>query len=127
LAVDDDFLVLMNTVDLLQELGHDVIEASSGTMALDMLEKDAGIELLVTDHAMPGMTGTELARAIRQRRPELPILVVTGYAEIPENEQLKLPMLGKPFTHDQLKDAVASALTSAPKPGSGAQALSSIH
>ena len=127
LAVDDDFLVLMNTVDLLQELGHDVIEASSGTMALDMLEKDAGIELLVTDHAMPGMTGTELARAIRQRRPELPILIVTGYAEIPENEQLKLPMLGKPFTHDQLKDAVTSALTSAPRPASGAAALSSIH
>ncbi|VVT13668.1 MHYT domain-containing protein [Rhizobium sp. EC-SD404] len=127
LAVDDDFLVLMNTVDLLQELGHDVMEASSGSMALDMLEKDAAIELLVTDHAMPGMTGTELARAIRQRRPDLPILVVTGYAEIPENEQLKLPMLGKPFTHDQLRDAVTSALMKGPDPQAAATTLTSIH
>lgn len=75
LAVDDDALVLANTATMLQELGHSVLEAGSGKEALKMLRKD-NLDLVVTDYAMPGMTGEELASAIKKDYPNLPILMV---------------------------------------------------
>jgi hypothetical protein len=62
LAVDDDALVLMNTVAMLEDLGHTVFEAYSGKGALDILRREDSIDLVVTDQAMPKMTGTELAK-----------------------------------------------------------------
>src|SRR6185369_16940609 len=60
LVVDDDPLVAMSTVDMLEDLGHKVIEANSGDQALRILDAGREVDLLLTDHAMPGMTGVEL-------------------------------------------------------------------
>ena len=107
LAVDDDGLVLMNTSAMLEDLGHDVVEATSGARALDLLSGDARVDLVITDQAMPKMTGLELARAIRTRRPELPIIIATGYSELPMAEA-EFPRLNKPFFERQLAAAIAA-------------------
>lgn len=86
LVVDDDPLVTASTAAMLEDLGHSVIEALSGPRALDMLRLGANVDVVITDHAMPGMTGTELARQIRQVWPRLPIILATGYAELPNGE-----------------------------------------
>lgn len=83
LAVDDDTLILMNTVALLEDLGHAVVEASSGQEALQKLESDGAFDLLITDHAMPQMTGGELIAQVSSRWPDIPIILASGYAEIP--------------------------------------------
>jgi CheY-like chemotaxis protein len=66
--------------------------------------------LMMTDHVMPGMTGIELAAASRELRPSLPILLATGYAELPEGTQLDLPRLAKPYHQDQLRDRLDQLL-----------------
>ncbi|MGC2454424.1 MAG: PAS domain S-box protein, partial [Pseudolabrys sp.] len=75
LAVDDDALVLMNTVSMLEDLGHAVFEAYSGKEALEILRREDSIDLVVTDQAMPKMTGTELAKVIRSEWPDIPVLL----------------------------------------------------
>jgi len=110
LVADDDPLVLMNTADLLTDLGHKAIEADSGTAALDQLEAREDIALLVTDQAMPGMTGTELIARARALRPELPIILATGYGETPADAADQLLRLNKPFTQADLERAVAEAM-----------------
>ncbi|MFC3441034.1 PAS domain S-box protein [Sphingobium rhizovicinum] len=107
LAVDDDNLVLMNTAGMLEELGHTVFQASSAQDALGILERGA-IDLVVTDHAMPGMTGAQLADAIEQRHPGLPVIIITGFAELPPHATGR-PRLDKPFRQADLAHVVASA------------------
>ena len=102
LVVDDDALVAMGTVAMLEDLGHDVHEASSGRMALEVLAANPAIDLVITDHAMPGMTGAELARNLRTTHPTLPVVLATGYAELPGGDELRLPRLSKPFRQDDL-------------------------
>lgn len=114
LAVDDDRLVLTSTAAMLEDLGHEVVEASSARQVLDILEKDCSFDLLISDHAMPRMTGTELARIIRQRWPDLPVLIATGYAELPADTPATLPRLLKPFGQEELASAVASAVSRHP-------------
>jgi PAS domain S-box-containing protein len=109
MAVDDDALVLMNSVTMLEDLGHDVVEAASGTQALQLLESVKDIDLLVTDQAMPGMTGVQLAEAVRKRHPAIPIVLATGYAELPPGADTNMIRLAKPFTLDQLSKAVEEA------------------
>ncbi|MBU2339856.1 MAG: PAS domain S-box protein, partial [Alphaproteobacteria bacterium] len=84
LAVDDDALVLFGTVALLEDLGHEVLEAGSAAHALDMLATRDDIDLVITDQAMPNMTGVALAREIHRDRSELPVVLASGYAEMPE-------------------------------------------
>ncbi|MES2905511.1 MAG: ATP-binding protein [Pseudomonadota bacterium] len=110
LVVDDDVLIAMSTVDLLEDLGHKVIEANSGKIALQMIENNPDIKMMITDHAMPGMTGVELAKAARVLRPDLPILLATGYADLPEGEELQLPRLGKPYHQHELAEQIARLL-----------------
>jgi PAS domain S-box-containing protein len=110
LFVDDDPLIAMSTTEMLEDLGHRVIGASSGLHALDIIKSDQPIDLMMTDHVMPGMTGLELAAASRQLRPTLPILLATGYAELPEGAQLDLPRLAKPYHQDQLRDRLDQLL-----------------
>jgi PAS domain S-box-containing protein len=109
LAVDDDSLVLMNTVLMLEDLGHSAVPAHSAEEALQRLERDPLPDVLITDHAMPHMTGAELVRQVAERYPTLPVILATGYAELPEGVELRTPRLAKPFTQKQLDGALAAA------------------
>jgi len=102
LAVDDDALVLFNTGAMLEELGHTVFEANSGASALEILRREP-IDLVITDQAMPRMTGMQLREAIGAEWPELPVILATGYAEL-AGGGAKLPKLNKPFTEQDLAD-----------------------
>ena len=107
LAVDDDGLVLMNTALMLEDLGHTVFEAMAGHEALDILRRQQ-VDLVISDHAMPRMTGAQLAEAIRNEWPDMPIILATGYADIPEGAGIfNLPRLGKPFSQMQLAEAIS--------------------
>jgi PAS domain S-box-containing protein len=108
--VDDDRLVLTNTKAMLEDFGHTVIDAISGTSALDAIRKAPHVDLVITDQAMPQMTGMQLAAAIKVDWPNLPILLVSGYAELPSKTPFELPKLAKPFTLDDLEDAVAKMI-----------------
>ena len=87
-----------------------MIPANSGGDALDILRSSRAIDLLMTDHMMPGMTGVELAAQSRKVRPNLPILLATGYADLPEGNQLDLPRLAKPYHQEQLRHRLAQLL-----------------
>jgi PAS domain S-box-containing protein len=110
LAVDDDALVLMNTTAMLEELGHTVVEAYSGKEALKALRNDPSIELVITDQAMPQMTGLQLAEAAKREFPHLPVVLATGYAELPPGPDLGLIKLGKPFLEQDLTRVIGVAL-----------------
>jgi CheY-like chemotaxis protein len=107
LAVDDDPLVLTNTVAMLEDLGHVCFAATSADDALAILEAQDGIDLVVTDQIMPHSTGLQLARAMRKRWPDLPIMLATGYAEINPEQAMNLPRLAKPFTQAELAAEIA--------------------
>lgn len=119
LLVEDDALVISSTAAILEDLGHRVVEASSGEEALRILRKNAFIDLVVTDHAMPGMTGLELVEQIRREWPAMPILMASGHAELPERNGLAIPRLTKPFRQDELENAIASVVTPACQPANG--------
>ncbi|MDO8399563.1 MAG: PAS domain S-box protein [Bradyrhizobium sp.] len=110
LAVDDDALVLLNTAAMLEDLGHTVLEAVSGKDALDIIRRDDTIDLVITDQAMPHMTGSDLAAAIRAEKPYLPIILATGFAELPPGADEGLPKLSKPFLQQQLADVIAKTV-----------------
>ena len=103
LLVDDEELVRMSTADMLNDLGYDVVEAKSAEEALQLIEAGVAPTILVTDHLMPGMNGEELARSLRTRMPDLPVLIVSGYAEA-EGIAPDLPRLTKPFRNAELAD-----------------------
>ena len=97
----------------LADLGHDVIEASDGPELLALLDrKDEDWDLLVTDYAMPHISGTELIRQARQARLNLPAIIITGYADAQSISRRPddVPVLAKPFTPEQLSAAVVHAV-----------------
>ena len=110
LFVDDDLLIAGSTVALLEDLGHEVIEAHSAREALQLLEAGLDTDLLITDHAMPGMTGSDLAFEVRRQRPRLPVLLATGFAELGGDKMVDIPRLGKPYTQAQLAAEIARLL-----------------
>ncbi|HEV7263331.1 MAG TPA: response regulator [Falsiroseomonas sp.] len=112
LVVDDDPNVREVTSALLKEIGHRVTEAPDALHALRSLEQDRGIELLLTDFAMPQMTGLELAARAQALRPGLQVLLMTGYADVADVPR-DLTVLRKPFEHLALADLV-SELTRPP-------------
>jgi PAS domain S-box-containing protein len=109
LLVDDEELVRMSTADMLIDLGFQVVEAGSAKEALRLIESGTTPDLLVTDHLMPGMNGADLAREVRTKRPELPVLVVSGYAEV-EGIARELPRLTKPFRSTELAASVSAVV-----------------
>jgi len=110
LLVDDDPLVMSSTSAMLEDLGHSVVQATSAIAALTSLRAGTMVDLVVTDHAMPGLSGAELARMVRQSWPTLPILLVTGYPELPRGEDQSLPWLTKPFQRDALATRIDALL-----------------
>jgi CheY-like chemotaxis protein len=105
LLVEDEALVRASTADMLVELGYEVEEAETGAEALERIEARPP-DIVVTDHLMPGLSGTELAAALRALRPGLPVLIVSGYADL-EGLPPDLPRLTKPFRQADLADCIA--------------------
>lgn len=110
LAVDDDPLVLINTAALLEDLGHRVIEAGSGARAVDFFSERADIDLLITDQAMPGMTGIDLVASLDAIRPGTPVIIASGYGEGVECPGRSVVRLGKPYNQTRLALAIAEAI-----------------
>ena len=106
LLVDDEDLVRATTAEMLAELGYEVVEAISAVEALDRLAANSRVSLVVTDHLMPGMTGAELAKKVKARWPDVPVLIVSGYAEM-EGIDSDLPRLTKPFRGADLAASLA--------------------
>jgi CheY-like chemotaxis protein len=104
LLVDDDSAVRDVAASMLRELGCVVVEAGSGGAALDTLARDpAPFDLMVIDFAMPGMTGAEVAREAQLRRPGLPMIFITGYADLAAVQNLgEDAIVQKPFRDDEL-------------------------
>ncbi|SHJ80274.1 PAS domain S-box-containing protein [Roseomonas rosea] len=109
LVVDDDATVREVTAGFLSELGHETVEAEDGQSALHVLENDPSVRLMVADFAMPRMTGAELSERARAMRPDLPILLVTGYAELAALAA-NIPVLHKPYRQAELAEQVAALL-----------------
>jgi CheY-like chemotaxis protein len=105
LLVDDEPLVRASTADMLTEMGYDVVEADSGADALTLIDLRVP-DLVITDHLMPGLTGTDLALILAGERPGLPVLIVSGYAEL-DGLPADLPRLTKPFRQSDLADCIA--------------------
>ncbi len=113
LIVDDDHLVLTGTAALIEDLGHTAIEAHSGAEALSLLAAGVRVELVITDHAMPNMTGLQLTETIQERYPGLPIILATGFAELPADPaKYRIQKLAKPCTQHEIAMAMQAALES---------------
>ncbi|HTV90191.1 MAG TPA: response regulator [Stellaceae bacterium] len=111
LIVDDDPVVAQGTAAMLEDLGHVTTVLTSGEGALQFLRSNDGdVDLVITDHAMPGMTGTVLARQLRLRWPDVPVVIATGYADIPADGASELPRLLKPYRQSDLVALLASLL-----------------
>jgi signal transduction histidine kinase len=108
LVVDDDPIVATGTVAMLEDLGHVALEVPSAEAALHLLQSEPGaVDLVITDQAMPGMTGAELAASIRRTWPDLPVIIATGYAEFSSDPELRLPRLTKPYRQQDLATMLA--------------------
>ena len=108
LAVDDDPIVLLNTVTMLEDMGHQVTQADSAVEALALL-KEQPVDLLLTDYAMPNMSGGDLIEKARAVQPDMRVIMVSGYADLPEGKAIDAPRLAKPFTDRDLARALADA------------------
>lgn len=109
LLVEDDELIRISTAALLEDLGHEVLEAASAGSAMALLRGGARVHLVITDHAMPGRTGAELLGDIRAEWPELPVIIATGYADS-RGLTDGAPRLRKPFLSDDLERVIAPFL-----------------
>ena len=109
LLIDDEDLVRFATAEMLRELGHKVTDVGSGPEALDLLAGGLEVDAVVTDYKMPRMDGAELARRIRESRPSLPVLIITGYTGI-SDDTLNLPRLAKPFGQAEIALALANLM-----------------
>lgn len=109
LLVDDEHLARSSTAAMLIDIGYDVIEAESAEEALNCLDREARIDGVITDHPMAGMTGVDLARAVRDRRPGTPVLIISGNAQV-AGQVIDLPLLAKPFRQSNLAATLAVLL-----------------
>ncbi len=109
LVVDDDNLVLDSTIAMLEDMGHTVTGAGSAPSALAKLAAGPDVQLLLTDQAMPGMTGSELIVLVRARWPALPIVLSSGFDELKEPLPPTVVRLAKPFGQADLQRAIRDA------------------
>jgi signal transduction histidine kinase len=112
LIVDDDLLVLTGTAALIEDLGHVAIEVPSASDALAVLASDGAIDVIVTDHAMPNMTGLQLAQSVQEKYPGIPIVLATGYAELPADPaEIGVVKLAKPCSQAEIAAAIQTAMS----------------
>ncbi len=110
LLVEDDADVRAVAAAYLAELGHECAEAENGDAALALMEADGAFDLVITDYAMPGLSGFDLCAEVAARRPGLPVLLVTGFADV-ATPPPGVTVLTKPFTRDALAIAMARAVS----------------
>jgi PAS domain S-box-containing protein len=110
LLVDDEELVRTSIAALLEELGYDVVDVGSASAALEKLRAGLLPDLVITDHMMPGMTGAQLAAAVRERISGVPVLMITGYAHLEHDRSQDLDVLAKPFAFSELAERVATLI-----------------
>jgi CheY-like chemotaxis protein len=110
LLVDDEPVVRMGTAALLADGGYEVVEAASAEEALDLARNGLAPDALVTDFAMPGDSGVTLARKLREERPNLPVLLITGFASLSEADTSDVFRLDKPFRQAELLASLATAI-----------------
>jgi two-component system NtrC family sensor kinase len=118
LVVEDDVQVRQLACEMLEQLGYETMRVANAEAALGALAEGQTVDLLLTDVMMPGgMDGIALAAEARRRRPELPVLLSSGYAGAPSRVAAAgLPMLRKPFTLEELGAAIARATRGAEAP-----------
>ncbi len=113
LVVDDEPFVCDAVKMMLVFDGHEVITANNGKEALETLDRDK-FDLVITDFAMPGMKGDELAAAVKSRSPGQPVVMITAYAEMLQSSGKSLPgvdfVISKPFLLEHLREAIATVL-----------------
>lgn len=110
LVIDDEMQVRATLSDILENQGHAVVQASGGQEGLGLLASGQPIDLVLTDLGMPDMTGWDVARSVRERWPELPVGLVTGWGEqdlTPEERDRVSFVLTKPFDRQLLREALA--------------------
>ncbi len=111
LLVEDDVNLAQVCKDMLEMMGFQVTLAHNATAAMQSLNQLTHVDLLFSDIRMPGGTnGLELANRIRQRLPELPVLLTTGFSEAQRREALIYPLLNKPYTYESLSRALQELL-----------------
>ena len=110
LVVDDDDLVLLSTLAMAEDMGYAVHGVKCAEEALAYIDEGGEADVLITDQAMPGMTGARLTRLLRSRRPGMPIVLASGYAELPELPVPDMVRLSKPFTKRDLHRAIGDAV-----------------
>jgi signal transduction histidine kinase/ActR/RegA family two-component response regulator len=111
LIVDDDTLVMTGTAAMILDLGHTPVEAHSGAEALHLLDSGLKVDVVLTDHVMPSMTGLQLAGCIQEKFPGLPIILATGFAELPvDPSSLGIARLAKPCTQHEIAVAIHAAV-----------------
>jgi PAS domain S-box-containing protein len=113
LAVDDDHLVLMNARAMLEDLGHTPFTATSGAEAIEIMSRIVHVDLVITDQAMPNMSGYQLAQFMKEQWPEVPVIIATGYAELPPSVGNEMVKLSKPYFQGDLERAIADAMVRA--------------
>lgn len=118
LVIDDEDAVRETLVQLLLTSGHQVLEAPSGAVGLQILDQ-APVDCVLTDLGMPEMVGWEVARRVKARRPDLPVVLLTGWGEQvaggagAEDDSVVDRIVGKPVRLDELLRVIA-VLTSTP-------------
>jgi signal transduction histidine kinase len=113
LVVDDEPEVRALLTEMLDAEGHDAVVVAGGAEGLNALAGDGAIDVVLTDLGMPGMTGWDVARAVKSRRPELPVVLITGWGEDPEgrpeDRRAADVIIAKPITPVSLRAALARA------------------
>lgn len=115
LCVDDEQIPLTLRKSVLEKLGYSVLTANSGTEALEQLQRQH-VDLVLTDMLMPGLSGAELAREIKQRLPQLPIILFSGVNEIPEDANYADVFLSKVEGPLRMSATISEVLSQARKP-----------
>ena len=110
LLVDDEAAVRASTADMLIDLGYQVVESASAEEAMGRVTHGLSPDIVITDHLMPGMTGADLARWIHGINPSVPVLLISGYADV-EDLAPDLPRLPKPFRQTDLAAALGQLAT----------------
>jgi CheY-like chemotaxis protein len=118
-----DPMVAASTAAIIEDLGHSVVEADSAPRALCFLSTHPNVDLVITDYAMPGMTGTDLAAELKRLRPGLPVVIATGYSDAPEGAGL--PRLNKPYRQQDLATLFATLF--GPRPDRASESLPALY